>query len=51
MAIAPQCDKCGTELADYGALVLSPPNTQSEVKKLHICKACYSQIEALIAEG
>ena len=51
MAISPQCDKCGMELDDYGAIVLSPPNSQSEVKKLHICRACYVQIEALIAEG
>jgi len=48
MAISPTCDKCGQELTDYGAIILSPPNKQSEVKKLHICQACYQQIQALI---
>ena len=47
MAIAPVCDLCREELKDFGALLFSPPNTQSEVKKFHVCKPCY---EKLLAE-
>ena len=41
MAIKPKCDRCKNELLDYGAILLSPPNTNSTVKKFHICKECY----------
>jgi hypothetical protein len=44
MAIKPICDKCHKELDDFGAIILSPPNEHSEVKKLHICKTCYEEI-------
>lgn len=36
---------CKTELVDYGAILLSPPNAKGEVKKFHICKACYQKIK------
>jgi hypothetical protein len=45
MAIKPICDKCKEELTDFGAILLSPPNEKSEVKKFHICKKCYKEIE------
>lgn len=45
MAIAPKCDKCGEELTDYGAILLSPPNQTGQVQKYHLCKACYQEIE------
>ena len=41
MAINPLCDKCKTELNDFGAILLSPPDERSTVKKFHICKECY----------
>ena len=41
MAIKPKCDRCKKELLDYGAILLSPPNASSTVKKFHICKECY----------
>lgn len=44
MAIAPKCDKCGQELTEFGALLFSPPNENSEVKKLHVCQACYADM-------
>ncbi len=44
MAIKPKCDKCSEELNDFGAILLSPPNDKSEVKKYHICKSCYKKI-------
>lgn len=45
MSIKPKCDKCGKELTEFGAIVLSPPNKNSEVKKFHICVECYKKIE------
>lgn len=45
MAIKPHCDKCKKELKDFGAILLSPPNTKSNVKKFHICKLCYSEMK------
>ena len=42
--IKPICDKCKKELEDFGALVFSPPEGQ-DVKKYHICKDCFKEIE------
>lgn len=46
MAIAPKCDKCKSELVDYGGILLSPPDVSGKVYKYHLCKACYAQIAA-----
>jgi hypothetical protein len=44
MSIKPNCDKCGKELNDFGAILLSPP-AGLMVKKYHICKECYKEME------
>ncbi len=44
MSIKPICDSCGRELTDFGGILLSPPDEKNMVKKLHICKTCYSKI-------
>lgn len=44
MALFPICDKCSKELTEFGAILLSPPNNKSEVKKFHLCVACYRQV-------
>jgi hypothetical protein len=44
MAIKPICDMCKKELTDYGALLFSPPNEKSEVKKYHLCKECFERV-------
>lgn len=44
MAIAPKCDMCGHELTKFGAILFSPPNDQSEVKKFHLCQDCYHEL-------
>ena len=41
MAIHPVCDSCKQELSQYGAILLSPPTDDSEVKKIHLCVDCY----------
>jgi DNA-directed RNA polymerase subunit RPC12/RpoP len=46
MAIKPVCDKCGKELTEFGAILLSPPDQENNVKKLHLCKECYHKIVA-----
>ncbi len=48
MAIKPLCDKCKKELTDYGAILLSPPDADSRVLKMHLCKDCYAEMLALI---
>jgi len=44
MAITPVCDKFGEELIEFGGILFSPPNKKSEVKKWHLCKACYRKV-------
>lgn len=44
MAIIPSCDKCGDELNEFGAILLSPPDNENMVKKAHLCKACYQEL-------
>ena len=44
MSLQPQCDKCGVELEEFGAILLSPPNVEGSVRKFHICKSCYELI-------
>lgn len=43
MAIKPKCNKCGKELKEFGAILLSPPKGNI-VKKFHLCKKCYRVI-------
>lgn len=44
MAIKPKCNKCGEELDEFGAILLSPPDENNKVRKFHICKDCYYEI-------
>lgn len=44
MSLKPICDKCKKELKEFGAILLSPPDKKSTVKKFHICKGCYKEI-------
>jgi hypothetical protein len=44
MTIKPACDKCKKELNEFGAILLSPPDRENNVKKFHICKKCYEEI-------
>jgi hypothetical protein len=44
MPIKPVCDKCKKELNEFGAILLSPPDQNSNVKKIHLCKPCYEAI-------
>lgn len=45
MTIKPICDKCKKELQDFGAILLSPPDSESKVKKYHFCKDCYNNLK------
>ena len=40
MSINPKCHRCGSELKEFGAILLSPPSGKS-VDKFHICTECY----------
>jgi len=50
MAINPKCDKCGSELREFGGLVFSPPNEHGVVRKWHLCKECYKELERSFQE-
>lgn len=45
MAISPKCDICRKELQEFGAILLSPPNDQSQVIKHHLCVICYEALQ------
>ncbi|MDB5183034.1 MAG: hypothetical protein JWO47_818 [Candidatus Saccharibacteria bacterium] len=44
MAIKPTCDTCGKELTEFGAIVLSPPDESSKVRKYHLCVDCFEKL-------
>lgn len=48
MAIQPICDKCHQKLQEFGALLFSPPDDKSNVKKFHLCKNCYQELNSEI---
>ncbi len=50
MAIHPICDKCGRELDKLGGILLSPPDQDNKVTKLHLCIDCYEQVESSITK-
>ena len=35
---------CKRELDDFGAIILSPPDSFDKVEKFHVCKKCYAEI-------
>ncbi len=43
--IKPICNKCKKELTKFGAILLSPPDENSKVDKIHLCVECYNVIE------
>jgi len=51
MAIKPKCNICKEELQDYGAILFSPPDKKSTVKKYHICLKCFKKIKKLFKMG
>ena len=51
MSIQPTCEKCSQELSEFGAILLGPPNENSEVLKLHLCQLCYADILEDILAG
>ncbi|MGB8816204.1 MAG: hypothetical protein WCC74_03185 [Minisyncoccia bacterium] len=46
MSIKPICNKCKEELKEFGGILLSPPNNKDEVKKYHLYKKCFEEIES-----
>jgi hypothetical protein len=55
--ITPCCDKCGTELQEYGAIALSPPATLPdgssgrEVEEFHLCAGCWQEFRRWLDQG
>ena len=46
MSIKPVCNKCGEELKEFGGILLSPPDKKDCVKKYHLCKKCFEEMES-----
>jgi len=44
MSIKPLCNNCGKELTEFGAILLSTPDKENNVKKHHLCKECYDEL-------
>ena len=38
------CIKCGNELDDMGAVILSPPWSDRRVTKSHLCTTCWDRL-------
>ena len=50
MSINPKCYKCKNELLEFGAILLSPPDENSKVLKIHLCQDCYEKISKEIVD-
>ena len=48
MAINPTCDKCKNDLNESGAVLLSPPDDESHVDKMHLCVNCYDDMLEIV---
>ena len=42
IGIKPICYFCKERLEEFGGILLSPPNRIEFVKKMHVCKRCFS---------
>src|SRR3990167_7389308 len=42
--LTPPCQALANALSEYGTMLLSPPNKNSEVKKFHLYKSCYQKL-------
>lgn len=45
-----RCNGCGKTLKKPGAILLSPPS-KGKVRKIHLCKTCYSRTLKLITKS
>lgn len=44
MTISPKCDLCPSDLEDFGGIILSPPDKETQlVRKYHVCLECYKE--------
>ncbi len=46
--IKPICNKCENELKEFGGILLSPPDNEGKIKKMHLCKECYEKVKDLL---
>ena len=50
--IRPYCIRCGMELNEPGAVLLSPPaDWSSFVDKQHLCKDCWLDLDEWVKRG
>jgi len=41
----PFCKICKNELNEFGAILLSPPDSNNKVKKFHLCVKCFNNLK------
>jgi hypothetical protein len=51
MAIKPKCNKCGDELIEFGAILLSPPDEESTVKNSISVKLATKPLQTNLASS
>ncbi len=49
--VKPKCGFCDKELQTYGGQLFSPPLKGGEMKRLHVCRACYNRLMKLMKLG
>jgi hypothetical protein len=42
------CDLCKQKLEITGALVFSPPDLASKVRKIHVCRTCWTILQFVL---
>lgn len=43
------CDRCDAELTDFGGVLIGPPIADTGlVRKLHVCRSCWSEVLFLV---
>ena len=45
------CDICGEELQQAGALLFSPPDMFGRVKQCHLCQACFDKFLQFVKQS
>lgn len=50
-AVHSDCFFRGKSFGQFGAILLSPPNDQNQVDKLHLCTECYILIQKFIQDN
>lgn len=51
MSIRSNCDFCRKKLKVLGGLLFSPPHSDGDVRKYHLCQSCFKRILRILKAG